>query len=97
MMGESLVTMAAYGLGAGGLSYLIGKVSPTITSFKRHLLAGVGPLGAIVGTQIATNEVYVLIGGTLAFGASLAALGVASSVGVARLESRKSGRHIELA
>lgn len=96
MMGEILLTMAAYGSGAGGLSYLIGKITPAITGYKRHLLAGAGPLGAIVGAQIVTNEVYVLIGGTLAFGASLAALGVASSMGVERLERSKSSRHIEI-
>ena len=94
MMIDTLLAMATYGAGAGALSHLIGRFSPGIKGVRRHMLAGIGPLFGFVSAQIATNEVYVLIGGTMLYGAGLAALGVASSIGVARLEKRNSTRRL---
>lgn len=85
-MDSYIVTTAlAYCVGAGVLSFAIGKFSPTIGSRFRHALAGIGPLAGVLGAQIAGNDSVTLVTGDLLFGASLAVGGVASSIAVSRI------------
>ena len=88
MLTETLLTITAYGAGSGLLSILVGKISPSVTGFKRDLFAGIAPLGAYIGSQIATHDTYVLMGEGMIFGTGLGVLGMASSLGVRRWESR---------